>query len=169
MSIIEKEIPIKSFIALVLAFGLVFGAMATAEAGKKKKKKMKRVERIVEIDYGNPGIGVAPVGGYPTGFPEAATEIPTGPDDLFFKVEVEDSSGQAVWGFLSQGDLDGNGVNDDGYGNFCGAHEETIPVAAPGTPFLGVYAYAGNCGPSFGMTPSVMTTGTIKVTFSNLP
>jgi hypothetical protein len=158
-------------IALMLA--LLAGAMAMpAEAAKKKKKKKKvavKVERVVELEYSSPGIGVTAAGrggGYPVNFPES-TEIPTTPDEKFLKIEVEDSSGQAVAGFISQGDLDGNGVNDDGYGTFCGAHPEPIELAAPGTPILGVYAYNGTC--EDGTTPSVMTSGTVKITLSNMP
>lgn len=153
----------KKSIVVLLILGLVssFSALP-AQAGKKKK----RIERVVEINYDRPGIGVAPAGGYPTGFPEAATEIPTSVNDKYIKIEIEDASGGSVWGFISQGDLDGNGVNDDGYANFCGSQEESQPVAAPGTPILGIYAYAGACDDG---TPSTMTTGTIKVTFSNMP
>ncbi len=152
-----------------MILSLIIGAMiAPAEAGKKKKKKKApvRVERVVEVAYDHPGIGVAPAGGYPTTFPDSG-EIPTTPDDKFMKIEVTDSTGQNVWGFISQGDLDGNGVNDDGYGQFCGAHAEPVPVAAPGTPILGIYAYNGVCDDGSG--PSIMTTGTIKITFSNMP
>lgn len=161
----------KRIFVAVLVLGLAFGAMTTAEAGKKKKKKPPvpvRIERVVEVTYDHPGIGVAtPIGGtgYPTSFPDPS-EIPTGPDDLYFKIEVTDASGQKVSGFISQGDLDGNGVNDDGYGSFCGAHAEAIPLVEPGTPILGIYAHSGVCADG---TASIMTSGTIKVTFSNMP
>lgn len=162
----------RRFLVLFLVLGLVLGSVATAEGAKKKKKKKKkklvRIERVVEVKYDHPGIGVAPLGGYPTSFPESS-EIGTSADDRFLKIEVADQSGQKVWGFISQGDLDGNGVNDDGYATFCGAHEEPVEVAQPGTPILGIYAYSGTCGASFGGAPSIMTTGTITITFSNLP
>ena len=145
---------------------LVVGLAASLAAVPAQAKKAKRIERVVEINYDRPGIGVAPAGGYPTGFPEAATEIPTGANDKYIKIEIDDASGGSVWGFISQGDLDGNGVNDDGYANFCGSHEESQPVMAPGTPILGIYAYAGACDDG---TPSTMTTGTITITFSNMP
>lgn len=158
----------KKSIVLLLILSLVASfAVAPAQAKKKKKKKKNvRVERVVEINYDHPSIGVAPLGGYPVGFPEGASEIPTTLDDQYIKIEVEDSSGQKVWGFISQGDLDGNGVNDDGYAQFCGSHEDTQPLAAPGTPILGIYAYSGACDSG---EPSIMTTGTIKITFSNMP
>lgn len=159
----------KRSIVVVLTVGLLAGvlAVAPAEAAKKKKKSV-RVERVVEIDYSLPGIGVAtPAGsaGYPVNFPDGVN-IPTTGDDLFIKIEVTDASGQKVGGFISQGDLDGDGLNNDGYAEFCGAHEEPVPVASPGMPLIGIYAYNGVCPDG---SPSVMTTGTIKVTFSNMP
>ncbi len=162
----KKSVVVLLILSLVAAF-----AVAPAQAGKKKKKKKPvRVERVVEINYDHPGIGVAPVGGYPAGFPgsivEGSTNIPTSANDQYIKIEVVDASGQKVWGFISQGDLNGDGAPTDGYAEFCGAHEETQPLAAPGTPIVGIYAYSGACEDG---TPSVMTTGTIKITFSNMP
>lgn len=157
----------KKVIAIALSVGMLAGAYSLPAEAKKKKKK--RIERVVEITYTHPGIGAAtPAGGtgYPANFPEGSSEIPLGPDDLFMKVEVVDDSGQAVSGFISQGDIDGNGVNDDGYGTFCGAHAEPIPVASPGAPIIGIYAHSGVCADG---TPSIMTSGTIKVTLSNMP
>jgi hypothetical protein len=160
----------KRSIVVVLVMGLLAGGMLAgpAEAKKKKKKLPVKVERIVEIDYSNPGIGAAtPAGsaGYPVNFPDGV-DIPTTGDDLFIKIEVLDASGQKVGGFISQGDLDGNGVNDDGYAEFCGAHPEPVSVASPGMPIIGIYAYNGVCPDG---SPSVMTSGTIKITFSNMP
>ncbi|MGH9198873.1 MAG: hypothetical protein ACRD1T_24500, partial [Acidimicrobiia bacterium] len=157
-------------ITVALIIGLLAGAMLLpAEAKKKKKKKAPpapvRVERVVELTYDHPSIAVAPVGGFPTNFPEGGTEIPLGEDDLFIKVEVADASGQMVSGFIGQGDIDGNGVNDDGYGQFCGAHPEPIAIAAPGQPIIGIYLASGACEDG---TPSVMTSGTITVTLSNM-
>lgn len=160
----------KKALTLLLIVGLITTSlMAPAAFAKKKKKKPPpepvRIERVVEFKYDHPGIGAAPVGGYPATFPDSM-EIPLGENDLYMKVEVIDASGQKVWGFISQGDLDGNGVNDDGYADFCGAHETAVPVAAPGQPIIGIYAYSGACDDG---TPSVMTSGTIKFTLSNMP
>lgn len=169
MSDIEKvEIPVKRILVLVLVMALALGAVTTAEAAKKKKKKPKRIERVVEIPYEHPGIGLAgPVsGGFPVNFPEGSSEVPLGAKELFLKIEVVDQSGQAVAGFISQGDIDGNGVNDDGYGEFCETHEDAVPIEKPGAPIIGIYAFNGTCGDG---TPSVMTSGVVKVTLSNLP
>ena len=155
----------------LLAVGLVAGSLALpAEAKKKKRRKAPvRVERVVEIPYAHPGIGAGtPAGpaGYPVNFPEGDSEIALGADDLFISIEVVDSSGYPVTGFISQGDLDGNGVNDDGYATFCGKHLAPVPISAPGQPIIGIYAYGGTCVDG---TQAVMTSGTIKVTLSNMP
>jgi hypothetical protein len=169
----SREARVKKLISVALMVGLIAASMVMpAEAGKKKKKgkkKAAKIERVVELTYSSPGIGVTAAGrggGYPVNFPES-TEIPTLAQEKYIKIEVEDSSGQAVAGFISQGDLDGNGVNDDGYGTFCGAHPEPIELASPGAPIVGVYAYNGTC--EDGTTPSVMTSGTVKITLSNMP
>lgn len=159
----------KRILILMMVIGLIFGSIATADAKKKKKKAPPapaRIERVVEIKYDHPSASVAPVGGFPTNWPEGGTEIPLGADDIYIKIEVTDQAGQKVSGFISQGDLDGNGVNDDGYANFCGAHPEPVPLSAPGQTIIGVYLASGVCADG---TPSVMTTGTIKVTLSNMP
>jgi hypothetical protein len=130
-----------------------------------------RVERTVEIKYNAPNVGVsspAATGGIcqlSTDEPGACVETPTGAEDLYVKITVTDASGQKVAGSISQGDTDGDGVSNI-YGQFCGETPEALPLAAPGVP-LRVTAYAGTCAD--GSTPSIMTNGTIKITFSNMP
>lgn len=165
----------KSLISL-LVLGLLAGSLVgTAEAKKKHKKPPApaRVERVVEVKYQMPPIGVSgpsqvgAAGICPLDLdnPGNCVETPTTGDDMFVKVEVDDAAGQKVAGFLSQGDTNGDGVSD-GYGTFCGSSADPIPVAAPGVP-LRVSFYAGVCDDN--ATPSLPTTGTIKLTFSNLP
>lgn len=165
-----KEHVVKRILILMMVVGLVFGSIATADAKKKKKVPTApvRIERVVEIPYDHPSVGAVVLGrggGYPVGFPEAM-EIPVSSEETYFKIEVTDQSGQKVAGYIGQGDVDGNGLNDDLYGDFCGAHPEALPLAAPGMPIVGVYAYSGTCADG---TPSVMTTGVIKITLSNMP
>ena len=160
----------KRILVLVMVLGLVFGSIAAAEAGKKKKKPKVpvKVERVVEVSYDHPGIGATVAGqggGYPVSFPDPM-DIPVTAEELYIKVEIVDASGQKVAGSIGQGDVDGNGVNDDLYGTFCGSHPEPIPLAAPGSPIVGIYAFNGVCEDG---SPSVMTSGTIKITLSNLP
>jgi hypothetical protein len=164
----------KRILVLLMVLGLVFGSIAAAEAGKKKKKPKAprtpvKVERVVEVAYDHPGIGATAAGrggGYPVTFPDPM-DIPVTAEEQYIKVEIVDASGQKVAGSIGQGDVDGNGINDDLYGVFCGAHPEPIPLAAPGMPIIGIYAYSGTC--EDGTTPSVMTSGTIKITLSNMP
>lgn len=164
-------------LAVALSLGLLAGALAMpAEAAKKKKKKkpvaVTKVEEVVEIAYQGGNLGVAtPVttGGAclvdPTMPFSCKSAVPTQPGMKYIKVEVTDATGQKAGGFLSQQDADGDGLND-GFGEFCGAHAEPIPLELESAP-VGVSLYPGVCAD--GSSPSIVTTGTIKVTFSNMP
>lgn len=164
----------KKTLMVILSLSLIAGAMAVpAEAGKKKKKP-KRVERTVTITYQCPcgpswgqdtpvgtGVGFWLAGG---AFGGAMTAI--GPDDKFVEVEVvDDNSGQAVKTNLGQ-DVDGDGLSESQIGSVCGTTEEPLEVTSPGTP-VNLFVYEGVCDD--GTTPSVATTGTITLTFSNMP
>ena len=156
----------KKTLIAALVLGLVAGAMAAPATAKKKKPK--KVERVVEIDYQGPGVGItspAASVGYCYQFPvsDACLTVIPEPGEKYIKIEVTDASGTAVAGFISQGDLDGDGIGDL-YGDFCGAHEAPIQLEVKGGPF-DISLYDGVCGTG----PSVMTTGTIKITLSNLP
>jgi hypothetical protein len=163
----------KKTLVLVLSLALIAGALGAPAGAKKKKKKKKpqRIERVVEIEYSGVAPGVAT--------PAASGGIcpPPSPDQIgtcietpvldaretFVKVEIVDASGLAVPGFISQGDLDGDGIGDL-YGEFCGAHEEA--VALVNTSPVRVSYYTGTCPDG---TPGTTTMGTITVTFSNMP
>lgn len=165
----------KKSLVVLLVLGLVFGSLLGTAEAKKKKKKVKvpvRVERTVEITYNGPNIGVsspAATGGLcqlDTTSPGDCVETPTSAEDMYVKIEIQDASGQSVAGSISQGDTDGDGVSDI-YGQFCGSTGDTpLALTAPGAP-LRVTVYSGTCAD--GSTPSVMTTGKIIITFSNLP
>ena len=85
--------------------------------------------------------------------------------DKYIKVEVQDASGTTVPGFISQGDVDGDTISD-GYGEFCGAHAEALPLNDEFTP-VGISMYPGVRADASG--GGIPTTGTIVVTFSNMP
>lgn len=163
----------KRMVAVAMVLGLLVGATATAEAAKKKKKKKapQRIEETVEVTYNGPNLGVSTPavtgGGCLNGAPAFAclSAIPPFAEAAFVKVEVLDATGQNAGGFISQGDTDGDGI-DDGYGQFCGAHPEPIALTTPGAP-IDISLYMGICSDASG--PSIVTTGTIKATFSNLP
>lgn len=91
--------------------------------------------------------------------------IPPGAEYTYVKIEVKDATGLSAGGFISQQDTDGDGLND-GYGEFCGAHEAAVALEIPGA-LLGVSLYPGFCSDASG--PSIVTTGTIVATFSNMP
>ncbi|MDQ3878434.1 MAG: hypothetical protein M3290_08830 [Actinomycetota bacterium] len=159
----------KKTIVSILALGLVAGALVMPAQAKKPKL----VTRTVTVTYKGPGLGVATPkasGGIcpldtnadPSSQPQCI-EIPTGANDKYIQVSIADAAGQKVGGYISQGDTDGDGISDL-YGDFCGAHESAIPLAAPGVP-VRISFYDGTCAD--GTTPSVITAGTITVKFSN--
>ena len=162
----------KKTLSTLVIMGLIFGAFMAAPAeAKKKKKKAVRTQRVVEIDYTLGNIGAATpayTGGVcfvdPT-MPASCKEVPVMASEKYIKVEVQDSSGTTVPGFISQGDTDGDGISD-GYGQFCGAHEAPVQLTSPGTA-VGVSMYPGTCADASG--GGIPTTGTIKVTLSNMP
>ena len=163
----------KKALIFALVIGLIAGAMAApATAKKKKKKKPVRIERIVDLAYQVPGIGVSGPEGTASGgicpLADPTTQeciaVPLEMGEKYIKIEMTDASGQAVAGFISQGDTDGDGVGNL-YGDFCGAHTEPVALESESVP-VGISFYSGVCGDG---TPSVATTGTIQVTLSNLP
>ena len=164
----------KRSLIMFMILGLVLGSVATAEAGKKKKKSAApvRVEKVVEAPYTGGNIGVATPaasGGAcfvdPTMPFSCISIIPPGVEYTYVKIEVKDATGLTAGGFVSQNDNDGDGLAD-GYGEFCGAHAEPIALETAGAP-LGVSLYPGMCADA--SSPSVVTTGTIIATFSNMP
>ena len=157
----------KKILVLVLAFGLLFGALSTAEAGKKKKKKPSK-PRVVTDEYTIPTLGAQPVAGGCYGAIEGGGEcyeVKTTAKEKYIKVTFKDSSGLNVAGFIGQGDLNGNGISDDGYAPFCGGHPTSQGIAAPGTPIL-IYASGGACADG---SPAAMTTGSVKIELSSKP
>ena len=164
----------KKILSVMIMAALVLGAFAVGPAEAKKKKKKKKfvpIERIVEVPYTMGGIGIA---GGPAGSAGACPmtspgsleciEIPPAAGETHVKIEITDATGLGPSGFISQGDVDGDGVSD-GYGTFCGAHTEAVPLASPGA-LVRVSFYPGVCDDG---TPSFPTTGVIKATFTNTP
>ena len=163
----------KKTIVTALVVGLVAGAMVLpAEAGKKKKKPV-RIEKVVELEYTGGELGVnTPVasGGVCLNGTDAfncKSIIPPGAEFKYIKIEIQDATGMTVGGFIAQQDSDGDGLQD-GYGTFCGAHAESVPLELPGS-VVGVSLYPGACDGAGTPTPSTPTTGTIVATFSTLP
>lgn len=146
----------KRVLAAVLVLGLAFGAMATAEAGKKKKPK--RIERTETAHYAAPAAFYLNANGENIG----GVEIPTGPDDLFMTLELQDATGlpaSAGWG------QDDNGDGQVEVTFICGGIEEPVSIL-PGVPVT-VFIFPGPCLEPMG--PGFATTGDVVATFSNLP
>ncbi|HEV2756005.1 MAG TPA: hypothetical protein VG318_09550 [Actinomycetota bacterium] len=164
----------KKAIVVALTGGLVAGALVgPADAGKKKKKPVPvpvKIERVVEIEYQTTGIGVATpartlgICPFSDAAAQACVEAPMELGEKFVKVEVKDTTGQKQYGFISQGDVDGDGIAD-GYGTFCGVHAEPVELASQSAP-VRVSFYPGATADC---APSVASTGTVVFTFSNLP
>src|SRR5687767_6388054 len=99
----------KRIVILMMVLGLIFGSMATAEAGKKKKKPAEpvRVERVVEFTYQCPCAGLFQLGGLTGGDPNlGGGPFTIGAGEIFLTAEATDATGQAVPVDINQ-DLDG--------------------------------------------------------------
>lgn len=156
----------KSFVAIMLIVGLLAAFNVVPAQAKKKAKP-----RVVEVPYTLGGIGVATpaiTGGIcPMTEPGSGQciEVPVlSAKEKYVKVEVLDTLPVGPAGFISQGDVDGDGIAD-GYGTFCRGHEDFIPLEGGTTP-VRISFYPGVCADG---TPSFPTTGTIRVTFSTTP
>lgn len=150
----------KKALIFALVIGLIAGSMAApATAKKKKKKKPVKVERVVEAHY----TGGFPISLYGTvaGNTIGGGSFPSSGEEKYVTIEVTDSSGTAISGSVGQ-DPEGDSTTTE-KGTFCGATEEPIEID-PGIDVT-VYVTQGQCGGG----PSIVTEGTIKVTFSNLP
>ena len=140
-----------------------------AEAAKKKKKKKKapqRIERVAESEYQAPALGSPDTGGACLAAPNSCANLPTGADDLYVKVTVEDSTGTATAFRLGQDTDPATLGTETQYGDFCGTTGDTpIKLEAPGVELLSfVWAFGAiTCPGSFG------TSGKVVATFSNLP
>lgn len=145
----------KRIVISVLVLGLVFGAVATAEAGKKKKKK-KPAPYTMEAVYDNPAIGTAGAG-ISFGAPSFASNA----TNTFMSVEIADDASPTPYGDFSW-DTDGDGVNDTGV-TVCGTEAKDLQVPPDTTITAFMWALPSPFCPGFS------TSGTIKATFSARP
>jgi hypothetical protein len=160
----------KKIITVALIIGLLAGAMLMPAEAKKKKKPAApvKVERVVELPYQCP-CGVwnpaQPLGFWLAGGAVGGALTPSGGDDNFVKVEVTDQSGQKVHISLAQ-NVDGtDNFAEVVIGDVCGATEDALQVPNPGVQ-VDIFVYEGTCTDL--STPSIATSGTIKLTFSNI-
>ncbi|HVM33896.1 MAG TPA: hypothetical protein VM784_00950 [Actinomycetota bacterium] len=153
----------KRTLAVLLAFGLVGGALAAgpAEAKKKKKKKPKRVERVIKSEYQAPAIGSGSgVCFRPT---NSCGDLPIGLHEKFVKVEIADTTGLPVYFNLGQDTDPDTFGTEKSYGSFCGSTGDEAIKILPGYPLV---VFPWLLGPT---CPSVGTSGTVTATVSNLP
>ena len=146
----------KRAIALGMVLGLLFGTVATAEAGKKKKPTKKT--REVTASYAAPGAFYLSSNGENIG----GVELATGSEDLFMTLDIQDATGLPVsagWG------QDDNGDGQVEITFICGGIEEPVSIL-PGISVT-VFILPGPCLQPAG--PGFATTGDVVATFSNLP
>ena len=143
----------KRIMVLMLVTGLVFGSIATAEAGKKKKKPY---VRVVEGTYDNPAPGI---GGIVTLNGAGGTlEVATAANESFMSVEITDDSGQdAYFGIAADGTIIGGG---------CGKTEEPFQITGGVAHNITVTIGPGFEDPT---CAGIATSGTIKVTLTEVP
>ena len=144
---------------VMVAMALCLTASFLAGAAEAGKKKPKRVERVAEARYENPSPGSAQTGGVGLNIPA----FPTAPTEVFVSVEVLDDVNPMA-GVRVRWDPNADGVSDGAF-FVCGATDE--PVALPGGVTLDVFPYIG--GDQVACPGGIPTSGTVKMTFSNLP
>lgn len=153
----------KRLVVLVMVLGLVIGSAVTADAAKKKKKKkQQKVEREATGTYQS--TGVVAVGTCAQTDAINCVRIPAGPDEQYVSAVVHDSTGQAV-PVAVKADLDGDNRTETLYGVFCGETEEPIKI----DPGIEVTFWVGLTSDNAPQGCPPPTSGSIDVTFSNLP
>ncbi len=143
--------------------GLIFGMVATAEAGKKKKKKVVKIEREAQGTYAAPA---TLVGNCTQTDGVGCMTIAAGPEELFLTAKVTDAHGQPV-SISVEADLDGDSTTETTYGSFCGETTEPIQI----DPGASVIFWVGRADVAVvdGCAPGTATQGTLDVVFSNMP
>jgi hypothetical protein len=155
----------KRILILMMIFGLVLGSIATADAKKKKKPAAAaKVERVVDGAYDAPSLLV--VGTCAQTGAVGCVSIVTGAEEAFAQAEVTDQTGQPVF-VSAQADTDGDSNDDLIIGSFCGKTE--TPLQFPGGTEVHFWIGVTPDPAIAGCAPGAGTTGTIKVTLSNLP
>ena len=154
----------KRFLILFMILGLIAGSVATAEA----KKGPRRVERTVEARYHGPWLPLGTrVCDAPSGGIGGCAWIETRATEAFLSAKVTDAHGLPV--YVEVLTWSPGSIHPIFLGKFCG--ETDAPISFdPGTDvefWVGrSYSTPVTVGSCNGSMP---TTGTVSVTFSNLP
>ena len=148
-------------LVVMTILGLLAGSLAApADAAKKKRTK-----RTVKGSYDAPALIVAGSCSQTGGI--GCVSIVTAAKERYLRAKVTDQHGQPVYVSISA-NLEGDDFEDDtSYGSFCGKTKKPIPV----DPGVELHLWVGfQVDPGFvGCVPGIATSGTIKVTLSNLP
>ena len=147
----------RKLVVIALVTGLLAGAVASAEAGKKKAPK--KVTRVAEATY------IAPARLYwaPTGENIGGAVFPTGSTERYVTIDIADDAGMDVSAAVGQ-DPEGDGTVATT--PFCTSTEEPVAID-PGLEVT-VFVFVGPCTDP-APAPAFATQGTITATFSNLP
>ena len=150
----------KKALALMMITGLVFGSVATAEAGKKKAPK--KTTRTAEGTYTSTGVAAGGFCAQTDG--TNCVDIASGPTESFLTAKVTDTHGLPVPVAVTA-DLDGDNSSETVYGSFCGETPEPIQI----DPGAVITFWVGHNHLTVGLACPIPTQGSIEVTFSNLP
>ncbi len=149
-------------VLVLVLVGILVGAVAgSAEAGKKKRKTTREAEGRYEASLGtNPGVSPfwvgSPIGNI------TAVDFPTGAGERYISVRIDDDNSNLTAGTIGA-DLDGTPQTLETIANFCDETEK--PVEIPATSPMRIVTKSRDCDGQ----PGLATSGTITVTFSNLP
>jgi hypothetical protein len=161
---------VKKVITVVLTIGLVAASLAVPAEAAKKKKKAPKPATVTKVERQAQGTYQAPatvVGNCTQTDGIGCMTIQTGPGETFIsKAKVTDSHGQPVVISIAA-DLDGDMQTETQYGTFCG--ELTEPIAIDQGAAIVFWVGRADDAAVAGCAPGVGTSGTLDVTFSNMP
>lgn len=150
----------KRMLVLMMVLGLVVGSTVAADAAKKKKPK--KVERQATGTYQSTAVVAVGTCSQTDGI--NCVRIPSAPNEQYVTAVVNDGTGQAV-PVSVKADLDGDNRTETLYGVFCGETEEPIKI----DPGVEVTFWVGITSDNASQACPPPTSGSIDVTFSNLP
>jgi hypothetical protein len=157
----------KKSIVTLLVLGLIFGSLIGSAEAKKKKKIKKPVKVTVEASgtYQTPTLGV--IGACAQTDAQGCVAFGAPAADLsYISVNITDQSGLPVNASIQQE----TGVNEAGVPQdsliqaFCGKTDAPVAI----DPSLEVHIWVEDT-PNPDCAPSAATTGTVDLTFSNMP